>query len=360
MSAMPPLEEAPPLSPFEFWSPKLFYAPVWLWIAWLALRHRGLRLPLIANPGLPASGLVGESKSDVLSRFGPEAAAWTAPFVTIDRGDIAPDRLAEAVLATLEKAGLALPVVAKPDLGCRGAGVRPVRSRDDLIGYLGAFPIGHKLLLQRLIDVEGEAGIFYVRRPGATQGQIFSLTLKYFPRVTGDGRRTLRALIAEDPRAGLLPHLYLHRHAERLDAVVSKGKSVRLAFAGSHSRGAIFRNGNAYVTEALRARFDAIADAIPGFSFGRFDVRFADFEAFRQGCDFTILECNGAGAEATHIWDSRTRLSAAYKTLFRQFALLWQIGADNRARGHRPEPWRVFLRRWLDERRLVALYPPTA
>jgi hypothetical protein len=360
MSAMPPLEQAPPLSPFEFWSPKLFYAPVWLWIAWLAVRHRSLRLPLIANPGLPASGLVGESKSDVLSRFGPEAAAWTAPFVTVDRGGCPPAQLAEAALAKLARAGLALPVVAKPDLGCRGAGVRPIRNRDDLVAYVRAFPIGQTLLLQTLIDVEGEAGVFYVRRPGTRLGEIFSLTLKYFPRVTGDGRRTLRELIADDPRAGQLPHLYLHRHADRLDTIVPSGQSVRLAFAGSHSRGAIFRNGNAFVTEALRERFDAIAANIPGFCFGRFDVRFADFEAFRQGRDFTILECNGAGAEATHIWDSRTRLSAAYKTLFRQFALLWQIGADNRARGHLPEPWRVFFRRWLDERRLVGLYPPTA
>jgi hypothetical protein len=360
MTAMPPLEDAPPLSPFEFWSPKLFYLPVWLWIAWLALRHRGVRLPLIANPGLPASGLVGESKSDVLSRFGSEAARWSAPFVTLDRTEAAPEILAEAGLTRLAEAGLALPVVAKPDLGCRGAGVRPIHSAEELKIYLQAFPVGQRLLLQRLVDVEGEAGVFYVRRPGAARGEIFSLTLKYLPKVTGDGRRTLRALIAGDQRAGRLQHLYLHRHADRLDAVVPAGERVRLAFAGSHSRGAIFRNGGAYVTEALRARFDAIAADIPGFCFGRFDVRFADFDAFRQGRGFTILECNGAGAEATHIWDSRTRLRDAYATLFRQFALLWRIGADNRRRGFRPEPWRVFLRRWLDERRLVALYPPTA
>lgn len=360
MKAMPPLEDAPPLSPFEFWSPKLFYLPVWLWIAWLALRHRGIRLPLVANPGLPASGLVGESKSDVLSRFGPDAAAWAAPFVTFDRIEATPTALADAALARLREAGLTVPVVAKPDLGCRGAGVRPIRTADELRAYLNDFPVGQRLLLQRLVDVEGEAGVFYVRRPGAARGEIFSLTLKYFPRVAGDGVRTLRQLIADDPRAGQLPHLYLHRHADRLDSVVPDGEKVRLAFAGSHSRGAIFRNGNAFVTEALRDRFDAIAADIPGFCFGRFDVRFADFEAFRQGRDFTILECNGAGAEATHIWDSRTRLGDAYRTLFRQFGLLWRIGADNRARGHRPEPWRVFLRRWLDERRLVGLYPPTA
>lgn len=351
---MPPLEPAPPLSRFEFWSPRFFYLPVWIWILLLALRWRGLRLPLVANPGFPAGGLVGESKAAVLDRVTGPARAYVADYVAI------PHRPAAAALAALAEAGLALPVVAKPDLGCRGAGVRPVRTAAELAAYLDAFPAGQRLILQRLIDAEGEAGVFYVRPPGDARGRIFSLTLKYFPHVVGDGVRTLRALIAADPRAGRLSHLYLGRHRDRLDDVIPAGEPVRLAFAGSHSRGAIFRDGNAFVTEAMRARFDMIADAIPGFCFGRFDVRFADFEAFRRGEGFHILECNGAGAEATHIWDSRTRLRDAYATLFRQFALLFRIGALNRARGHRPEPWRVFLRRWLDERRLTAHYPPTA
>lgn len=360
MTAMPPLDEAPPVSPFELWSPKLFYLPVWLWIGWLALRHRGVRLPLIANPGFPLGGLVGESKASVLDRFGPEARAFAPPYVVVRRDVGCAGGQARKALQALRRAGLDLPVVAKPDLGCRGAGVQPIRTTDDLERYLALFPPGHRLLLQALIDAEGEAGVFYMRSPGARKGEIFSLTLKYFPRVVGDGCRTLRELIAADPRAGQLQHLYLHRHEDRLDTIVADGESVRLAFAGSHSRGAIFRNGASYVTKAMCARFDAIAAAIPGFHFGRFDVRFADFEAFRSGCDFWILECNGAGAEATHIWDSRTRLRDAYRTLFRQFSALWRIGAANRALGHRPESWRVFIRHWLEERRLVTQYPPTA
>jgi hypothetical protein len=360
MTAMPPLDEAPPLSRFEFWSPKLFYLPVWAWIGWLALRHRSLRLPLLANPAFPAGGLVGESKSEVLRQFGPQAACHAARFVLVERREGAISTQAKEAIGALADAGLTLPVVAKPDLGCRGAGVRPIRSRTELEDYLDAFPVGHRLLLQQMIDVEGEAGVFYIRRPGVPRGEIFSLTLKHFPRVVGDGQRTLHELIAADPRAGQLQHLYLHRHAERLDQVVANGEAVRLAFAGSHSRGAIFRDGRRFVTEAMRARFDAVADDIPGFCFGRFDVRFGDFAAFQRGEGFTILECNGAGAEATHIWDSRTRIGDAYRTLFRQFALLFEVGAANRRAGHRPEPWRAFLRRWIDERRLVAVYPPTA
>ena len=280
---MPELEPAPALSHFEFWPARLFYLPVWAWVGWLSLRHGGVRLPLIANPRLPAGGLYGESKTDILDSVRGATRAWVAPYISLVRGAGDPCREAEAAVQVLGRAGLALPVVAKPDLGCRGAGVRPVRTLSELADYLAAFPVGERLLLQRLIDVEGEAGVFYVRLPGEARGEILSLTLKYFPHVIGDGTSTLGELIASDPRAGQVAHLYRERHADRLDTIVPRGEAIRLAFAGSHSRGAIFRDGTHLVTEAMRARFDEIASAIPEFWFGRFDVRFAEFEALQRG-----------------------------------------------------------------------------
>lgn len=345
---------------FEFWPGWLFYLPVWVWIAWLTIRHRGLRLPLISNPLLPAGGLVGEQKTRVLDSVGPGARAYVAPYISFTRSGASAEDDAVVALDRLRSAGLALPIVAKPDLGCRGAGVRPIRAREDLVTYLVGFPRDETLLLQTLVDVRGEAGVFYVRKPGEARGKIISLTLKYFPHVRGDGRSTLRELILADPRAGVLSHLYLPRHTERLDEVLRDGEFYRLAFAGSHSRGAIFRNGNAFITSAMEARFDALTAEIPEFWFGRFDIRFANFSDVQRGEGFRIVEINGAGAEATHIWDSRTRLWEAYRTLFHQFALLWEIGARNHRRGFRPEPFRTFIARWRREKRLIGAYPPTA
>lgn len=357
---MPPLEPAPPVSRFEFWPGNLFYIPVWAWVIWLSLRYRGMRLPLLANPLFPAGGLVGESKTQILDLIQGDVAAFVAPYIAFDRTAASPAEDAAAAAAAMRAAGLGLPVVAKPDLGCRGAGVRPIRAWADLESYLAGFPIGERLLLQAMVDVEGEAGVFYVRVPGEARGRIFSLTLKYFPHVIGDGSSTLRALILADPRAGLLSHLYFPRHTSRLDEILPAGAPFRLAFAGSHSRGAIFRNGGHLITEAMTDRFDAISQAIPEFWFGRFDVRFADIAGLREGRDFRIVEVNGAGAEATHIWDSRTRLRDAYATLFRQFDLLWKIGSRNRSRGFKPEPLGQLLARWRREKRLIDTYPPTA
>ncbi len=357
---MPPLAPAPALSFFEFWPAWLFYIPVWIWVALLSLRHRGIRLPMLANPLFPAGGLYGEIKSDILDQFRGNARQWVAPYVKVARGRGGATDIAVQAISDARAAGLDFPLVAKPELGCRGAGVRPVANLAALIDYVAGFPANEAFLLQTLVDVEGEAGVFYVREPGAARGEIISLTLKYFPHVIGDGHSNLEQLIHADPRAGKLSHLYLDRHANKLEMILPIGQPFRLAFAGSHSRGAIFRDGTPLVTEAMRACFDAIAAEVPEFWFGRFDVRFENFADVQEGHGFTIVECNGAGSESTHIWDSRTSLLAAYAALFRQYSLLWRIGAANRKRGFCPESWRAFLHRRRREREATQAYPPTA
>jgi hypothetical protein len=339
-----------------------FYPPVLLYALWQMVRHRGILLPTAANPSFEGSGFVGESKAQILSLAMRHVPNWIAPFIAVDRPEDAhPQGVAaeaRSALARMREAGLELPMVAKPDMACRGAGVKVIRNRLDLESYLQAFPRGARLLLQRLVPFEGEAGLFYCRLPGQTRGRLVSITLKYFPHVVGDGHRTLGELIADDPRAGRLSHLYLRRHQGHLDEVPPADWPVRLAFAGSHSRGAIFRNGNQFVTPELEIAVDEIARRIPEFHFGRFDVRFEDFEEVRRGRGFTILEINGAGAESTHIWDRNTGLFQAWRDLCRQYRWLFEIGAENRRRGFQPMSWKAFRQAWRREKELTAKYPP--
>ncbi len=350
------------LSFFEFWPMWAFYPPIMLYAGWLMLRHRGVLLPTAANPSFPGGGFFGESKARILALAMQHILPWVAPFIAADRSaeaDVSAIEDRDTALSALAQAGLALPVVAKPDLGCRGAGVKLVRTPQDLLSYLEAFPRGARLLLQQLVAHEGEAGIFYVRRPGQARGKVVSITLKYFPYVYGDGRRTVRQLILDDPRAGRLSHLYLRRHTARLDDVLAAGQCLRLAFAGSHSRGAIFRNGSHLVTPEMEARFDELARSLPEFHFGRFDIRFRDFADVQAGHGFTIVEINGAGAESTHIWDRRTGLVQAWSDLMRQYRWLFEIGATNRARGFKPMGWSEFLCDYRREKDLTPQYPAT-
>lgn len=362
VAGMPPINlNQAPLSFYEFWPPWLFYLPIALTWAVLATRYFSITLPTVANPSFPDGDFTGESKSKILDLVRPEGQRWFARHATLRRSlpEADPAADVERALAVLSEAGIGYPVVTKPDIGCRGVGVRLARNKTELAAYVTGFPPGQTILFQEYVDYEPEAGIFYIRFPGAAKGVIFSLTLKYFPRVIGDGRSTLRQLIERDPRAGQIAHVYLARHAGQLERVLAPGERFRLNFAGSHSRGTIFRDGNAYITEAMRDIFDQVARTVPEFYFGRFDVRFPDFNALQTGRDFKIVEINGAGGEATSIWDSATSLGNAYRTLVRQSALLFKIGAINRDRGFRPVSMASLFRNYRRERELSRMYPLT-
>jgi hypothetical protein len=343
-----------PLSLFEFWPSWLFYAPIAMqWLA-LGLRYGSLGLHTAANPRITTGGLCGESKSAILDQVDQAALSWIAPYTTIAAEGPAGMPAAEAALRA---AGLEFPIVAKPDIGCNGTGVRLLSGPADLRRYLTDFPAGPRIMLQAFVPHEGEAGLFYIRHPDEPRGRITSLTLKDSPVVVGDGRSTLRGLILRDPRAGLVPHLYLPRLAARLDEVPASGARVRLVFVGNHCKGATFRNGADEVTPELTDTIERIARAIPDFHFGRFDVRFRSVAELRLGTGFSVIEVNGVGSEATHIWDPRTTLLAAYAAQFAHYRAAFEIGRRNRAAGHRPSGvWDLF-RAWRQQRTLMASYP---
>jgi len=178
--------------------------------------------------------------------------------------------------------------------------------------------------------------VFYYRIPGEERGRIFSITDKVFPVVVGDGRSTLAELIWSHPRYRMQGAVFLTRHAAVAARVLGSGEVLALGFAGNHCQGTLFRDETHLVTPELEAAFDATAKHFDGFFVGRFDVREADETEFRAGRGFAIVELNGATGESTNLYDPSWPLWCAYRTLFRQWALLFRTGAANRARGHRP------------------------
>jgi len=350
-------EEAP-ASMFEFWHPFLFYIPVALYYFWLSIRFRSLTLPTAANPSIYSGGMIRESKSQILDLVPETLRRWVAPHTTYQfahQGAI--DEHVEGALAVASAAGLALPIVAKPDFGQRGAGVRPIYTAADLRAYFEMMPRGITVVLQTLAPYKHEVGLLYYRLPSEVRGRIVSVTLKEFPFVVGDGKRTLRELIEADDRAKLISEVYFERHAASLERVLSEGERFTLVFAGNHAQGAIFRDGLHVLTPALSARIDEIGRGLPNFFFGRFDIRFRDLESLQQGEGFMVVEINGAGAEATHIWDPEARLLDAYRTLFDQYRVLFVIGDANRRAGHAPLGPLQFIKDVLLYRRLSRNYP---
>jgi membrane protein DedA with SNARE-associated domain len=348
---LPPLLQR--IARWEFWPAWLFYLPVAFHYLCLAIRHRGLTLPSSANPGMVTGGLIGDSKDKALAEIAsrhPEHVARTFLLPTESTRQ-------ELLLSLLESGEFPFPLVMKPDVGQRGGGFRLIRNREEAEAYVSSFPA--PLVIQEYLPGPLEAGVFYHRHPEEETGRILAITWKEFPSVRGDGRRTLKQLIQDDPRASLIAGTYLRRFAERLDEMPAMGESVRLVEAGNHCQGCIFKDGTHLATQPLVAKFDAISKSMTGFFVGRYDVRFADADAFMKGEGFKILEVNGAAAEATAAYDPEKSLFEAYRLIFRQWSLVFEIGAANRARGNQPDSIGTIMTEWRRYSAQSRFHPPT-
>ncbi|HEU4375428.1 MAG TPA: hypothetical protein VFS02_18175 [Telluria sp.] len=332
----------------------LICIPIAIQWSWLALRYASVTLPTAANPRITSGGLVGEGKLEYFDTMGALARGATARHVALRGGR----GLADAALAaTLARAGLAFPLVAKPDLGLCGYGVCKLDSLAALRDYAECYPDGETIVLQEYLSEENEAGIFYARDPASGEGRVIGLALRYYPRVTGDGVSTLERLIRNDGRAARVLDTPAHACGLELNAVPAAGQVVRLSTIGSTRVGGLYRDGGALVTPALTAAIDAIARDMPEFHFGRFDVRFRSAQELAAGAGFAIMEVNGAGSEAIQAWDPDTGLLDGFRMIFAKQRLVFAIGAANRRRGFRPIGPLALVRLNWRQNGLIERYP---
>jgi membrane protein DedA with SNARE-associated domain len=338
---------------WEFWPAWLFYIPVAAYYLWLAVRYRGFSVPTSANPGIATGGFIGESKYEILQQLQRVDADLVADAFLIE-GSTTTDRLLSLHRLCREHE-ITLPFILKPDVGQRGNGVRLIRSMRAALEYLER--VTTPVIVQRYIAGPFEAGIFYYRFPGESRGQIFAITEKIFPTITGNGTQTIVELIRADLRAALMARTYLRRFDSRRDEVLAEGETLKLVETGNHAQGCIFRDGMHLHTNALERAIDEISQQLPGFFIGRYDVRYQNVEHFKQGRDFQIVELNGATSEATSIYDARNSLFSAYRTLFRQWNLVFAIGARNRANGHAPSSLTMLWRNWRQYSGAALSYP---
>ena len=339
------------LSRWEFWPPYLFYPPVIAYIFYLGIKFRSLTLFTAANPAIPAGGFVGESKHQILD-YSQNADLWLPCFTLLDSAERA-QRVAQAE-QFMRIRGLRFPVVLKPDAGQRGSGVSIVRSSSQLREYLtrASFPA----ILQEYIPGE-EYGVFYSRYPGAARGRVFSVTEKHMPVLIGDGTHTLEELVLADDRAVCMSDFYLRKNSERAQHVPAAGERVQLVEIGTHCRGAIFLDGSDTITPALEEAIEQIVRCFDGFYFGRLDIRVPCRQDFMAGRNIKVVELNGVTSEATHIYDPKFSVLDAYRVLFQQWRIAFEIGHLNRERGARPTPVAELIRAAREYRRVSKGYP---
>ncbi len=343
--------EAPSAGNFERIPKWLNLIPMVAQWLWLGAHHGSMTLPSSVNPQITTGGMVGDGKLEYFNSMGAVARAATADFIAVTTdGD--PARF----WPHMQAAKLAFPVVAKPDLGWCGYGVRLLASWQEFEDYFRTYPANETFLLQRYIPDEGEAGIFYVCEPGEAKGRLIGLLLRQFPKVTGDGVSSIRELIAADIRLRRLTDNALHECRFDPDYIPLQDESVRLALIGSTRVGGAYFDGTRFITPRLIERVNEIAKNMSAFHVGRFDVRFKTVEALGSG-DFTIMEVNGAGSEAVHAWDPKYTIREVYRIVFAKQRLLFAIGAACRKAGHRPCGSAELIRNFLRQQGLMRRYP---
>jgi hypothetical protein len=136
-----------------------------------------------------------------------------------------------------------------------------------------------------------------------------------------------------------------------MEWVPAAGETVPLVEIGAHCRGALFRDASPLATPALCEVVARVFAALPGYHFGRLDLRCPSAEALARGEGIRILEVNGVSAEAAHIYEPGTPLWRGYASMLRQWRIAFEIGAANMRAGAPTLTIREFFDRVFEDRR---------
>jgi hypothetical protein len=309
---------------WEYWSFKAVYG--WIFPFWLllSLRARSFFFFAASNPSIKNGGFLNESKKDIHDMLPQHLFPKTRHFRLPANADL--------VIRELESHGFSYPLIAKPDIGGRGRGVKALKHEDDIREYLKNCYVDFHI--QEYVGYKNEVGIFYYRFPGSFTGKISGIVRKEFLSVIGDGKQTIRQLLNRDKRAIMyLPGLQRSQGKE-IDMVLANGEKRIVSPYGNHARGSKFLDDSHLADEELTKLMDSISEQIKEFYYGRFDIRYHDWQELRQGKNFTIIEVNGAGAEPTHMYDPRHSIFFAWKEILRHWFILCRISRMNHKKGY--------------------------
>ncbi len=304
---------------WEYWPFWVLYFPVFFYFGWLAVRARSFFFFTASNPSIDFGGMFGERKSDIFDIIPDKYIPVTR---LIEKGNLNS--------ASKEAHKIGFPLIAKPDIGERGIWVSKIGNQEDLKAYVEKCPVD--FLLQELVNYPVELGVFYVKYPGQ-KGRITSIVRKEFLSVSGDGNSTVLDLLKANARAVLTADFtsdFLNREGGRIPR---KGEVVLVEPIGNHCRGTKFLNDEDEIDDELTEAICKIADEIPDFYFGRFDLKCTSVEDLRHLRNFKILELNGAGSEPGHVYQPGFSLFRAYQDILWHLRVLADISILNHKRG---------------------------
>ena len=304
---------------WEYWPFNVVYGPIYLYWFWLCIRAKSFFFFNTANPTIKNGGFLLESKKDIYDLIPPQFYPPTLLF----KKNISFAELQQQ----LNAAGLNFPLIGKPDIGMRGLSVKKLETIAEVKDYAQQSKVD--FLLQEFIPYENETGIFYYRYPNERYGHISGIVGKEFVTVSGNGKLSIEELLQKEPRFILQLQTLRGMFGEELRRVLPQNETFLLVPYGNHSRGSKFLDDSHLIDVQLTQSIDWICQQIPGFYFGRMDIRYNTWEELRQGKNFSIIELNGAGSEPTHMYDPKHSIFFAWKEIIRHWHILLKISMQN-------------------------------
>ena len=263
------------------------YIPVYLRLFGYCLKYRVSPTILWkVNPSFPYGWLLA-SKTTVWEHFQANKKAFESFFcktLTISISE-SPQQRIQHVQTYIQEQKFQYPLILKPNEGVGGMGLLFIEDEKTLLDALQC--IKKEYILQEYISRPLELSIFFVKHPWQ-EGRIRSITRRY---------------------------------------TIKKDHEPELMIP---TRKIIYKNESQLINPVLEQRFASIAD-IPGFYFGRFDIRVQDIDAFvSQGIWFKIMEVNvGVHSMAVHAFDCKYGRIRRYRILFDQLYLAFAIARKN-------------------------------
>lgn len=317
----------------EFRPGYIFDIPVYAYFTYLASRARHLGFFSNINPGMMLSGFAGYGKHEDLDKFDQHLLPISI-FIKEWHDN-------EYIEHQMKQNNIHYPCIAKPTLGRTGRDVKKIHNAKQLKTYLKR--VHEDILVQEFIDYPLEFWIFYYRIPGEEQGHITWIVEKKFMFLHGDGKSTFEQLVYHHPRARYYYHQLKEEYPDKRTSILPKWEKFQLNYIGNHCRGSVFYDVSHLITPQLEKVIDDISQKVPGFYFGRYDIKVKHVEDLSTW-NFKIIELNGMGSLPTHIYDPEHSVRKAYKTLFHHRKIAYRISRENKRKGHQFVPFKEIRR----------------
>lgn len=314
------------LTHWESWPFNLLYAPLLPFWIYYIIKSRAVWFFTPSNPKITFGGLEGETKSEMYDLLPKELYPLTEY--------ILPKQSFCDVNSKVLSSKIGYPFIVKPDVGGQGILFRKIDNEQQWMNYHENVPVEY--IVQELVNYPMEVSVFYIRHPLSQTGEITGFLHKIPLHLIGDGKTTVKDLVAQHPKASKRMEEMFQKHYQCWDKVLQPNEKYMLSYAANHNRGAQFVDLKQHIDDRLLEVFDKLSHEVNDFFYGRYDIMCESIEALKSGKDFTILEYNGCGAEPNHFYDTGYTLLGAYKEILYHWGKLYTISAYNASQGIQP------------------------